>query len=76
MNRHNSKWEDTLTNIPLSRRDFLAFAGATFATSTLPGSLRAASAREPIKFGFPNASWGGGVEGVKRDPAKGTLFAG
>lgn len=47
-----------MTKIALPRRDFLAFAGGTLAASAFPARLRAASASDPIKFGFPNASWG------------------
>lgn len=47
-----------MTNLALPRRDFLAFASVAFAISVLPPDLRTAGASEPLKFGFPNASWG------------------
>jgi NitT/TauT family transport system substrate-binding protein len=45
-----------MTKITLPRRDFLAIAGATLATSAFP-MVRAYGA-EPIRFGFQNSSWG------------------
>ncbi len=45
-----------MTKLTLPRRDFLAIAGATLATSAFP-MVRAYGA-EPIKFGFQDTSWG------------------
>ena len=45
-----------MTKLTLPRRDFLAIAGATLATSAFP--IVRARAAEPIKFGFQDSSWG------------------
>lgn len=45
-----------MTKLMLPRRDFLAIAGATVATSAFP--MLPAFGAEPIKFGFQNSSWG------------------
>ena len=45
-----------MTKLTLPRRDFLAIAGATLATSAFP--MGRAFGAEPIKFGFQNSSWG------------------
>jgi ABC-type nitrate/sulfonate/bicarbonate transport system substrate-binding protein len=45
-----------MTKLTLPRRDFLAIAGATLATSAFP--MVPAFGAEPIKFGFQDSSWG------------------